>query len=245
MSFDALAPDYDRLRSGAGWQEVTDRSLELLTGATRLIDVGCGTGRFAVLAHERLGCRAWGIDRSQTMLDQARARAGSAAVGWRRAEAERLPFRAGWFDAAHVHLVLHLVADRGAVLAELARVLAAGGRVVIATFEPDHFGSFHLVPYFPSIESNDRARFPDPDELVAGLAAAGFERIARERVSTRHDVDPATVLERVRARYISSLSELDEAEFAEGLERLERDVRAGTGPARQQAEWCLISARRG
>lgn len=245
MSFDALAPDYDRLRSGGGWQEVTERSLALLAGATRLIDVGCGTGRFAVLAHERLGCRVWGIDSSPGMLEQARARPGAASIGWRSARAERLPFRAGWFDAAHLHLVLHLVDDRAAALAELGRVLAAGGRVVIATFELDHFGVFHLAPYFPSIERNDRARFPDPDAVVTELTAAGFEQVERIRVSTRVEVEPATVLERVRARYISSLSELDEREYRDGLERLEREVLAGAGPALQRAEWCLISGRRG
>jgi SAM-dependent methyltransferase len=179
------------------------------------------------------------------MLDQARARPGAAAVGWRRARAERLPFRAGWFDAAHAHLVLHLLDDRAAALAELARVLVPGGRLLVATFEPDHFSGFHLAPYFPSIEPNDRARFPDPALVVAELADGGFVGVERERVSTRCEVDPAALLERVRGRYISSLSELAEDEYRTGLERLERDVRAGAGPSQQRAEWCLISAVRG
>ena len=79
--------------------------------ATRLLDVGCGTGRFAVLAADRLGARVWGVDRSAEMLDEAKRRPGARGVGWRRAEAEQLPFRDGWFDGAHSHLVLHLVDD--------------------------------------------------------------------------------------------------------------------------------------
>ena len=56
--FDALAPDYDRLRpAGEEWQELAERALAALEGTRRLLDVGCGTGRFAVLASERLGAR--------------------------------------------------------------------------------------------------------------------------------------------------------------------------------------------
>jgi len=135
--FDALAPDYDRLRpAGEGWQELAGRTLAALEGARRLLDVGCGTGRFAVLAAERLGGRVWGVDASDEMLREARSRPGAERVGWRRADAAELPFKPGWFDAVHSHLVLHLVADRAAAVTEIARVLGPGGRVVVGTFAP-------------------------------------------------------------------------------------------------------------
>jgi len=243
MSFDPLAGDYDRLRSGEGWREITEHSLEALRGATRLLDVGCGTGRFAVLAADRLGCRTWAVD--PAMLEQARARPGGGSVGWRRAVGERLPFRAGWFDAGHVHLVMHLVSDRSAVVSELARVVAPSGRLAIVTFELDHFDEFHLTPYFPSIPAIDRARFPDPADLVAEVSAAGFHGVAARRVSSVVEVPAEVALERARSRYISTLWEVDAVEYAAGIERLEHDVAAGRPAFQQRHEWCLISARRG
>jgi len=157
MDFAALASRYDELRpAGRAWHELADETLAEIGPAARLLDVGCGTGRFAVLAAERLGARVWGVDPSAEMLAQARAR-GTRRVGWRRAEAERLPFKAGWFDAAHAHLVLHLLDDPEAGLRELARVLSPGGRLVIVTFRPEHFDRFHLAPYFPSLAGIDRA----------------------------------------------------------------------------------------
>ena len=245
MSFESLAPDYDRLRSGSGWQQITDRSLDVLAGATRLLDVGCGTGRFAVLAAERLGCRVWAIDPSEAMLAEARRRPGGGAVGWRSARAERLPFRAGWFDAVHLHLVVHHLGDRRAAIGEVDRVLCDGARLLLVTFAPEHFDGYHLTPYFPSIPAIERKRFPDPGVLAGELDVAGFREIERRTVVTSWDAPAAEVLERARARYISTLSELDPAEFEAGLNRLQREVSSGAGPIRQRAEWCLISARRG
>ena len=243
--FDRLAPAYDRLRTAGGrWGELADRTLQQLSGCHRLLDVGCGTGRFAVLAAQRLGARVWGIDPSPGMLEQARARPGARAVGWRQARAEQLPFKDGWFDAVHTHLVLHLVDDRAAALAEMARVVGADGRAAIVTFELDHFDGFFLNPYFPSIPAIDRARFPDPDRLLEELTDAGFAEADRTRISDPVSANAGDVLERVRGRYISTLHRLDEAEYRQGLARLEADVAAGRSRFDYTLEWCLITARR-
>jgi SAM-dependent methyltransferase len=244
--FDTLARDYDRLRpAGEGWQELAGRALETLSGATRLLDVGCGTGRFAVLAAERLGARVWGVDASAEMLREAKARPGAAGVGWRQADATRLPFKDGWFDAVHTHLVLHLVGDVPAAVAEMARVLQPGGRVAVGTFAPEHFREFFLNPYFPSIPAIDLARFPDPDVLCGDMRAAGFTDAAVERFDQPVTAAAADVLERARGRYISTLRLLGEDEYASGFARLEADVAAGRDAFSYTLRWALVSARRG
>jgi ubiquinone/menaquinone biosynthesis C-methylase UbiE len=244
--FDALAPDYDRLRpAGDGWSELAGRALAALEGRRRLLDLGCGTGRFAVLAAERLGARVWGVDSSAEMLREARARPGAARVGWKRAEATTLPFKDGWFDAVHTHLVLHLVDDRRQALVELRRVLAPVGRVVIGTFASEHFRSFFLNPYFPSIPAIDLARFPDPDVLCGELRAAGFVEAAADRFDQPVRADAADVLERVRGRYISTLRLLYEDEYRSGLARLEADVSTGRDRFDYTLSWALVTARRG
>jgi ubiquinone/menaquinone biosynthesis C-methylase UbiE len=241
--FDALAPDYDRLRpAGEGWHELADRSLAALVGATRLVDVGCGTGRFAVLAAERLGARVWGVDCSAEMLQEARSRPGAARVGWRQADATNLPFKNGWFDAVHTHLVLHLVDDSAGAIAEMRRVLAPGGRAVLGTFASEHFREFFLNPYFPSIPRIDLARFPAPDALCAGLTAAGFEVAHAERVDQPVTASAADVAERVRGRYISTLRLLDEDEYRAGLAHLEADIASGRDRFDYTLRWALVTA---
>ncbi len=245
LDFDPLAGDYDRLRpAGRAWEDLSERTLALLGDFRRLVDVGCGTGRFAAFAKARRGGRVWGVDPSAEMLRRARERPGTAGIGWKQAPAERLPFTGGWFDAAHMHLVVHTLVDRPAALAEIARVLAPGGRLAIATFAMEHFERFFLNPYFPSIASIDGARFPDPGVLAAELGVAGFQDAAAERISQPVRAEPKDVLERVRGRYISTLHLLEPAEYAEGLARLEREVADGRGQFAYSLEWALITATR-
>jgi SAM-dependent methyltransferase len=246
LDFDRLAADYDRLRpAGDAWEQLAERTLAGLDGCRRLVDVGCGTGRFAAFARHRLGARVWGVDPSAEMLRRARARPDTRGIGWKQGVAERLPFQDGWFDAAHMHLVVHTLADRGQALAEIARVLGPGGRLVIATFAGEHFDRFFLNPYFPSLAGIDRARFPDPAALVAELAVVGFAGAQVERISQPVRAEPDDVLERVRGRYISTLHLLDPDEYSAGLGRLEAEVRAGREAFAYTLEWALLSARRG
>jgi SAM-dependent methyltransferase len=244
MDFAALAGAYDELRpAGESWRELAAMELEALGPAARLLDVGCGTGRFAVFAAERLGARVWGVDPSPEMLEQARLR-GGRGVGWKLAAAEHLPFKDGWFDAAHAHLVMHVVDDLSAALSEMARVLCAGGRLVVVSFRAEHFDRFHLNPYFPTLAGIDRARFPDPAALSAAIAGAGFHDVGERRLHQQVTLVPEAVLERVRGRYISTLHLLGEREYQDGLARLEHDLAGRDEPLTADLFWSITTATR-
>ncbi len=202
----------------------------------RVLDVGCGTGRLAVALAER-GAKVWGVDPSGEMLEQARLAAGKT-VGLKQGRAEELPFKAGWFDRAVLRLVVHLV-DRARALPELARVLAPAGRAVVATFQPRHFDRYWAVDIFPEIGEIDRERFPAPEALAAELEAAGFERVRTRLLSQRGTLAREHALERIRGRYISTLRLLDEAAFAAGLARAERELPAAID---LRLEWAIVTA---
>ena len=138
----------------------------------------------------------WGVDASDEMVAVARA-AVPAGVGIRQASAEHLPFRDAWFDRATMSLVVHLV-DRPAAFAEVRRVVAPTGRVAIATFHEDHFRTYWLSPYFPSIQLVDEHRFPTEETLVAELADAGFALVQTRRVISETALTRAEALERIR-----------------------------------------------
>jgi len=221
--FGPLAESYDRLRPvDSNWWEV----FELLVregdlAGRRVLDVGCGTGRLATALAER-GSRVWGVDPSEEMLRQARAVAGNR-VGLKHGRAEELPFKDAWFERAVLRTVVHLV-DRPRALPELARVVAPGGRAVIATFAPEHFGSYWLGAFFPELLEIDRARFPTGDELADELSAAGFDPIRTHRLSQRGSLAREDAVERIRGRYISTLRLLNDESFARGLADAERGL---------------------
>ena len=159
--FGARARIYDTLRpTDAAWWEAFAAIVELgdLRGR-RVLDVGCGTGRLLAALVSEAHAKAWGIDESAEMVAVARETL-PAGVGVRRGEAERLPFRDGWFDRVTMSLVLHLV-DRPQALAEARRVVPDDGRIAISTFHPDHFETYWLQPFFPSIKSVDAREIPD------------------------------------------------------------------------------------
>jgi ubiquinone/menaquinone biosynthesis C-methylase UbiE len=95
----------------------------------KVLDVACGTGRYARLLG-RHGARVFGADASKNMLARAR-------LPCVQASAERLPFAGGSFDRITCGLLFDHVADPRAPFAEMARVLAAGGRAVVTTIHPD------------------------------------------------------------------------------------------------------------
>jgi ubiquinone/menaquinone biosynthesis C-methylase UbiE len=82
-----------------------------------------------------------GVDFSRKLLEVGRVETSPAAVGWIEADATRLPLRDRSVDAAMCIAVLHhlpTVEDRIAALAEIARVLRGGGRVLVSVWDRDH-----------------------------------------------------------------------------------------------------------
>lgn len=239
--FGRLAPEYDRVRPvDDNWREIFDvvvREGDLL--GRRVLDCGCGTGRLSQALAERGASKVWGVDPEPEML---RVAAGNvpAGVGLKPGRAEDLPFRDGWFERAVMWLVCHLV-DRQAAFAELYRVLAPDGRLVVVTFDPTHFGEFWLDPYFPSIQEIDRARFPDADSLGDELSRAGFAGVRFQQHSQRASITREEAVERIEQRHISTFDLLEPDEVARGTQ-LALDQLPPT--IEYAIEWLVVVAQR-
>ncbi len=106
--------------------------LNIPTGGIAL-DVGCGPGTVTASLARAVGPDglALGLDISEAMLGRAVRVEGGAQIGFLRADAQRLPLRDETVDAVVSIAVLQLVPDPAAALAEMARVLRAGGRLAV------------------------------------------------------------------------------------------------------------------
>ncbi|MGI9032640.1 MAG: class I SAM-dependent methyltransferase [Acidimicrobiales bacterium] len=108
-------------------EQIIPLAAEHLAGATDVLDVGAGEGQVArVAAAGTAARRVVGVDPVWAQLDTARSRGGR--VAYARAEAGRLPFPEGAFDAVVACLVFEHIADADRALAEVGRVLRSGGR---------------------------------------------------------------------------------------------------------------------
>lgn len=242
--FDRMADRYDDLR---GREEQLAEQFEFTVGAglgaaTRLLDVGCGTGSLIATAVERLGVRAWGVDASEPMLAKARERRVRGAA-FKHAQAHDLPFRAAWFDAVTMRLVVHTLGDlRPRALAEARRVLVPEGRLFVWTFEPDHFTGHHLRSYLPDLPAIDLARFPTADVLTGELAAAGFASVEVRWFQQAGSVSRQRAAEQLRARHLSTIHLLPQEQVAAAAERLEREAAAAEPPLATVLRWQLVVA---
>jgi SAM-dependent methyltransferase len=132
-------------RKGADWDEM--RALDLPAGTVedallallpagplgRLLDIGTGTGRLLEVLAPRVSA-GLGVDASRAMLALARARLarpGLTHCAVRLADMYRLPLADAGFDLVVLQMVLHYAEDPAGALAEAARVLRPGGRLLV------------------------------------------------------------------------------------------------------------------
>ena len=164
--------------------------------AARLLDIGCGTGRFlreVKRNHPRL--EVVGLDLSPFYLAVARRELSAwSRVRIVEAAAERLPFAEAQFDAVTAVYLFHELppAVRRAVAAEIGRVLKPGGSLILVDSlqkgdEPlydamlDYFPLAFHEPYYASYVATDLDRLFEPGLRPAESAPAYFSKIVRYR----------------------------------------------------------------
>lgn len=135
--FATAAAEWDRLREDLfGGHASLHALLGLLPGDWVVGDLGCGTGLVLSMLAPHVS-RVVGVDASDEMLASARARALHLSnVDLRRGSLEALPLPDASLDAAVMMLVLHHVPAPALALAEAARVLKPGGRLLIVDMAP-------------------------------------------------------------------------------------------------------------
>jgi demethylmenaquinone methyltransferase/2-methoxy-6-polyprenyl-1,4-benzoquinol methylase len=198
--FDRIAGFYDLMNSvmTAGlhhrWRSRA-ADLAAVGPGDSALDVACGTGDLAIELARRVepGGAVIGSDFSEEML--ARARAKAPAIDWEWGNALELPYGSDRFDAATVGFGARNFSDLDRGLAEMARVVKSGGRVVVLEITTPHrppLSTFYsvwfdrIVPLIGRLTGEDEAytylpssvkRFPGPEGLAAAMERAGLRRI--------------------------------------------------------------------
>jgi ubiquinone/menaquinone biosynthesis C-methylase UbiE len=177
--FEAHAADWDRIRALHVSESEVEAAMRASLGPgpfRLLLDLGTGTGRILELFYDRIE-RGLGFDTSQAMLAYARAklsRGGLSRAAVRHGDLYHLALADGVADAVVMHQVLHYLSDPAAAIAEAARVLAPGGRLLIVDFAP------HQLEFLREVHAHERLGFAT-GQVRQWLAEAGLEPLeARE-----------------------------------------------------------------
>jgi demethylmenaquinone methyltransferase/2-methoxy-6-polyprenyl-1,4-benzoquinol methylase len=210
--FTKIAPRYDllnhllSLQMDRMWRARTARILRpiLEKEDARIMDLCCGTGDLAFALQRDAKGRVWGADFAHTMLVRARQKSviaqNESANGWAipfvESDALRLPFADDSFDLVTAAFGFRNLANYGAGLVEIGRVLKPGGTVAILEFtepRPGWFGDLYrwyfraVLPKLGGIISGDRAayaylpksvaKFLRPEELTELMERNGFGKV--------------------------------------------------------------------
>lgn len=203
-----------------------------------VLEVGCGTGNYAVTLVGCTGCRAWGLDPSAEMLANACAR--PERVGWLLGRAERLGFTAGAFNLVFSVDVIHHISDKAAFYREAARILHPGGLVCTVTDSEEIIRRREVLSgYFPETVEVELARYPRLADLEGWMAEAGLVSLDAVLVEEPFEISDARPY---RDKAFSSLHLISEEAWRSGLERLEQAL--ARGPIRGKSRYACLWGRK-
>lgn len=223
IDYDAIAPTYDERYTVNKLEGVASalRSLAQKTCAERILEVGCGTGRWLA---ELSPVARWihGLDISIEMLRKAKQREERFYLT--RGQASQLPFPDAIFDLIFCVNALHHFDHPHVFISEAHRALRSGGALAIIGMEPPRDRErWYLYKYFEGTYEADLRRFPSAEAVLAWLSAAGLdlmerrvvERIVNHKAGREILEDPF-----LQKQNTSQLALLTDEAYAAGLNRI-------------------------
>lgn len=169
------AEHWDAIRSLYVAETDVEAAMERALGGApigQLVDIGTGTGRMIELFGGKAS-HSIGIDRSPEMLRLARAKLSdqkAASHELRQGDVAAIPLSDAAADTVILHQVLHFIPAPEAAIAEAARIVAPGGRLLIVDFAP------HDREELRAQDAHARLGFSD-EQMAAWYAAAGLDLI--------------------------------------------------------------------
>lgn len=204
-SFDRVADVYDATRGGERRGDHFADDLAHWVVGPCVVELGVGTGVIAngLQAH---GVEVVGFDLSEAMLRRAVDRIGTRVAA---ADVDELPLADDAVDTAFFVWVLQLVHDPAATLAEAARVVRRGGRLIAITSGPEYGDDDEIAPIMDGLEPLRRMRHDH--NVVVASSHPGLE-IVHDGFTTWDDFETAPAIEAdaIEQRIYSSLFDVDD-----------------------------------
>lgn len=179
-----------------------------------LVDLGCGTGMYAIDLMEQvpLAQRVIGVDPFEDMLRQIPEGASIEPVC---EDALAWSAKPGSYDKILIKETVHHIPQRRELFANLYERLNDGGVLLLV-----HVPPWIRYPLFQAALERCKTWHANPDEMEVELAETGFS-VEREGLDFRHQIPKEHYFEMVRNCYMSVLTSFSEEELAVGLREME------------------------
>jgi ubiquinone/menaquinone biosynthesis C-methylase UbiE len=229
--------DYDLTDIPAGYDRGRDHGPEFLglwlatlgrhlrgLNVRRILDLGCGTGRFSEALATHFRAEVIGIDPSVKMLEQAREKQHLDGVHYQLGSAEAISLPPRSVDVIFISMSFHHFVDRAVAARECRRILGDPGVVCVRTGTREQIRSYPYVPFFPSTPRKIAEVLPNHAELCEPFEAAGFRLSASEVITQTIAPNWSAYADKLSAGGDSVLATLSAQEFESGLAAIRRHV---------------------
>ncbi|UCB43703.1 MAG: methyltransferase domain-containing protein [Dehalococcoidales bacterium] len=201
------------------WLRLVARFSKMSEGA-RVLDLGCGTGRFSIPMVSKLRFHVTGADSSEEMLGKAREKDTGRLVKWDLEDAQHLTYPDESFNIIFMSHLLHHVDDPTRVLSECRRVLVTPGVILIRYGAIEQIRDDVEHMFFPEVRGIDEARTPTVATVEKWLAEANFHEIASEEVVQKTFETGEEHLNMARLKGTSVLTMISPEAFEKGIHDL-------------------------
>lgn len=226
--YSKIATNYDKGRPLSEeniklWLKRISKYSKAKEGA-KVLDLGCGTGKWAIPMANVLHYEVTGADASKEMLEKAKEKDIGKLVKWKIQDAENLTYQDNFFDVVFTsHLIYH-VKSPSKVIKNCIRVLKNGGVLIVryATFEQIKDDTVHT--FFPETRVIDEKRFPKEGALENWLKDAGFKHIVSEKINQKSYKTGIEHLNTIKLKNVSGLTMISQGAFEKGIRNLEKHI---------------------
>ncbi|MBD0372070.1 MAG: methyltransferase domain-containing protein [Pyrinomonadaceae bacterium] len=191
----------------------------------KILDLGCGTGRFTSALGETFQCPVIGVEPSAAMLEIAIAR-NEPNVEWKQGQAESLPLEAETVDLIFMSQVFHHLVEPERALLEIHRVLRPAGFLVIRNGMREHNRELAWLGCFPEAREIEDRRTPSSQELEELVCAKSFTLLSHRVINQLFASSFTEYFEKISGRGLSALLAISDESFQSGLERFRDWVNA-------------------
>ena len=189
----------------------------------KILDLGCGTGRFTSALGDAFGCPVVGVEPSAAMLDVAKSQS-APNVEWKRGEAERIPLESGAVDLVFMSQVFHHFAEPRRAIHEVGRVLTQTGYLAVRNGTREQHERIEWLRCFPEALEIEEMRMPSRLELEELVCGQSFKLLSLSTIRQLFAASYEEYYEKISRRGLSSLIAISDEAFQNGLRRLRRHV---------------------
>ena len=226
--------DYDRTDIPAGYDRGRDLAPDMLAlwmnvlsshlvqRPARILDLGCGTGRFSCALAVRFGARVIGIDPSFKMIELAAPKPRRGLVDYQLGRAEALPIRSDSVDLIFMSMSLHHFSNAQLAVTECRRILRNRGTVIVRTGTREQIPSYPYYPFIPTTHAIMEEVLPARAALRALFETSGLRLIASDLISQTVAPSWESYADKLAANADSVLARLTREDFAEGIAAVRR-----------------------